>query len=155
MMPIGSGGTVLAGLTAPPLANAYGLAAPFILAAVLIGAMAVVFMFFGRDAPDFVPTKGSVSQAFAVFRTSSRAWALTLMYFVTFGGFVAMFLYLPRILVSVYELSKSDAGARAAGFALLAVLARPVGGMLADRFGAERSVCWATPSCGQRPQPRC
>jgi NNP family nitrate/nitrite transporter-like MFS transporter len=144
---MGTGGTVLAGLTAPPLANAYGLAAPFILAAVLIGAMAVIFMLFGRDAPDFVPTKGSVAQAFAVFRTSSRAWALTLMYFVTFGGFVAMFLYLPRILVSVYELSKPDAGARAAGFALLAVLARPVGGMLADRVGAERvlgySLVWA------------
>jgi anaerobic selenocysteine-containing dehydrogenase len=30
------------------------------------------------------------------------------------------------------------AGARAAGFALLVVPARPVGGLLADRFGAQR-----------------
>jgi NNP family nitrate/nitrite transporter-like MFS transporter len=144
---LGTGGTVLAGLTAAPLANAYGIGAPFVVAAVLIGAMAVVFAFFGREPPDFVPAKGSVFEAFAVFRTSTRAWALTLMYFVTFGGFVAMFLYLPRILVSVYALSKPDAGARAAGFALVAVLARPIGGMLADRFGAERvlgySLVWA------------
>ncbi len=143
---MGTGGTVLAGLTAPLLANAYGIAAPFILAAVLIGGMAVVFAFFGRNAPGFVPTTGSFFAAFDVFRTSFRAWALTLMYFVTFGGFVAMFLYLPRILVSVHDLSKPDAGARAAGFALLAVLARPIGGALSDRYGAERvlgySLAW-------------
>jgi NNP family nitrate/nitrite transporter-like MFS transporter len=41
-------------------------------------------------------------------------------------------------LVGVFALSKTDAGARAAGFAFLAVLARPVGGYLADRYGAER-----------------
>lgn len=135
---MGTGGTVVAGLTAPLLASTYGIAAPFILAAVMIGAMAVVFALVGRNAPGFVPSKGSIFAAFDVFRTSFRAWALTLMYFVTFGGFVAMFLYLPRILVSVHELSKPDAGARAAGFALLAVVARPIGGMLADRYGAER-----------------
>ena len=46
---------------------------------------------------------------------------------MAFGGFVAMFLYLPKLLVDVHDLSKTDAGARAAGFALLAVVARPVG----------------------------
>jgi MFS transporter, NNP family, nitrate/nitrite transporter len=144
---VGTGGTVIAGLTAPLLASTYGIAAPFILAAVMIGAMAVVFAFLGRNAPDFVPSTGSIFGAFDVFRTSFRAWALTLMYFVTFGGFVAMFLYLPRILTSVHHLSRPDAGARAAGFALLAVVARPIGGMLADRYGAERvlgySLAWA------------
>lgn len=74
----------------------------------------------------------------AIFRTSRRAWALTLFYFLSFGGFVAMFLYLPKLLTGVHELTKTDAGARAAGFALLAVLGRPVGGWLADRVGAER-----------------
>ena len=56
---------------------------------------------------------------------SGRAWALTLFYFLAFGGFVAMFLYLPKLLVDVHDLTKTDAGARAAGFALLAVVARP------------------------------
>ena len=49
-----------------------------------------------------------------------------------------MFLYLPKLLTGVHELSKTDAGYRAAGFAFLAVIARPVGGWLADRIGAER-----------------
>ena len=69
-------------------------------------------------------------------RGSGRAWALTLFYFVAFGGFVAMYLYLPKLLVDVHDLTKTDAAARAAGFALLAVIARPVGGILSDRIGA-------------------
>ena len=64
-----------------------------------------------------------------------RVWAPTFYYFILFGGFVAMFAYLPKLLHSVHHLSKTDAGARAAGFALLAVLARPLGGWLADRIG--------------------
>jgi MFS transporter, NNP family, nitrate/nitrite transporter len=54
------------------------------------------------------------------------------------GGFVAMFLYLPKLLTGVFDLSKSDAGARAAGFALLAVVARPTGGWLSDRVAARQ-----------------
>jgi NNP family nitrate/nitrite transporter-like MFS transporter len=73
-----------------------------------------------------------------VFRTSGRAWALTLFYFMAFGGFVAMFLYLPKLLTAEHDLTKADAGARAAGFALLAVIGRPLGGWLADRVGAAR-----------------
>jgi NNP family nitrate/nitrite transporter-like MFS transporter len=49
-----------------------------------------------------------------------------------------MFLYLPKLLTGVHELTKTDAGARAAGFALLAVIGRPAGGWLADRVGAQR-----------------
>ena len=49
-----------------------------------------------------------------------------------------MFLYLPKLLTGVHDLTKADAGARAAGFALLAVLARPTGGWLSDRIGASR-----------------
>ena len=73
-----------------------------------------------------------------MFRTSGRAWALTLFYFLAFGGFVAMFLYLPKLLTGVHDLTKADAGARAAGFALLAVIGRPAGGWLSDRVGAAR-----------------
>jgi MFS transporter, NNP family, nitrate/nitrite transporter len=49
-----------------------------------------------------------------------------------------MFLYLPKLLTGVHDLTKSDAGARAAGFALLAVIGRPLGGSLSDRVGAAR-----------------
>jgi NNP family nitrate/nitrite transporter-like MFS transporter len=54
-----------------------------------------------------------------------------------------MFLYLPKLLTGVHDLTKADAGARAAGFALLAVLARPTGGWLSDRIGASRVLLWS------------
>ncbi len=136
----GMGGTVLAGLTAPRIADHWGLAAPFWVAAGLVAAMAVVFWLAARNAAspaDGGPRPGMFA-SLNVFRGSRRAWALTLFYFLAFGGFVAMFLYLPKLLTAEFDLTKSDAGARAAGFALLAVAGRPLGGWLSDRIGATR-----------------
>lgn len=137
---MGMGGTVVAGLTAPKIVDAWGLSAPFWIAAGLVAAMCVVFLVLARNAPRLAaagPSKGMFAPL-AIFRSSGRAWGLTLFYFLAFGGFVAMFLYLPKLLTGVHDLTKTDAGARAAGFALLAVLARPTGGWLSDRIGAAR-----------------
>jgi len=57
------------------------------------------------------------------------------MYALTFGGFVAFGVYLPLYLREVYGLTTADAAARAAGFVVLATIARPVGGWLSDRWG--------------------
>jgi NNP family nitrate/nitrite transporter-like MFS transporter len=137
---IGTGGTVLAGLTAPSIADEWGLSAPFWLAAALLVIVCAIFYLLARDAaraPRSGPAPGMFA-ALSVFRSSSRAWSLTLFYFLGFGGFVALFLYLPKLLTGEFDLSKSDAGARAAGFALLAVVGRPLGGYLSDRIGATR-----------------
>jgi MFS transporter, NNP family, nitrate/nitrite transporter len=137
---MGMGGTTIAGLTAPPIADEWGLSAPFWVAAAIVAVTAAVFAVLARNARppgSSGPAPGMLS-ALSVFRTSGRAWALTLFYFLAFGGFVAMFLYLPKLLTEVHDLTKSDAGARAAGFALLAVVGRPTGGWLSDRVGAAR-----------------
>jgi NNP family nitrate/nitrite transporter-like MFS transporter len=63
------------------------------------------------------------------------AWVLSLFYFLTFGGFVAISVYLPTFLVDAYGLPRADAAARAAGFTVVATLARPIGGLLSDRWG--------------------
>jgi NNP family nitrate/nitrite transporter-like MFS transporter len=137
---MGMGGTVLGGLTAPKIVDATGLGVPFLVAAGALAVVMVVFALLARDAPraQAQPRSKSFLAPLAVFRRNRRAWALTLFYFLSFGGFVAMFLYLPKLLTGVHDLTKTDAGARAAGFALLAVLARPIGGWLSDRIGAER-----------------
>jgi MFS transporter, NNP family, nitrate/nitrite transporter len=137
---MGMGGTTLAGLLAPRISDQWGLSAPFWVAAGLTAIAAGVFALLARDARREAPRGPAPGMfaALAVFRSSGRAWALTLFYFLAFGGFVAMFLYLPKLLTGVYDLSKSDAGSRAAGFALLAVAARPTGGWLSDRIAATR-----------------
>ncbi len=138
---MGMGGTVIAALTAPKIAKHWSLATPFWIAAGLMVAATVIFWLFARDAPAAAanpPKSLSILAPLRVFRSSPRAWALTLFYFLSFGGFVAMFLYLPKLLTGVHHLTKTDAGYRAAGFAFLAVVARPVGGWLSDRIGSER-----------------
>jgi NNP family nitrate/nitrite transporter-like MFS transporter len=87
--------------------------------------------FLGADAPN--PPKPTRYRE--VLGAGWRLHRLSLLYFVTFGGFVAMFTFLQKLLTKWFELSNVDAAARAAGFAALAVAARPVGGWLADRYG--------------------
>lgn len=133
----GMGGTVLAGLTAPRIADAVSVTAVFFFAAALSAVVLVIWVAFARDAPGG-NRPATMRDPISVLGSGARAWALVLFYFLAFGGFVAMYLYLPKLLTGVHDLSKTDAGARAAGFALLAVIGRPLGGVVADRMGAER-----------------
>jgi NNP family nitrate/nitrite transporter-like MFS transporter len=71
-------------------------------------------------------------------KNSSTAWTLSLFYFLTFGGFVALALYMPTLLKEIFGLTPTDAGARTAGFVVLATLMRPLGGILADKFGGSK-----------------
>jgi NNP family nitrate/nitrite transporter-like MFS transporter len=133
----GMGGTVLAGLIAPRIVDWLSISAVFFVAAGLVAIMLVIWIAFSRDAPG--PAKNaSMRDPIAVLGTGIRAWALVLFYFLAFGGFVALYLYLPKLLTGVHHLSKPDAGTRAAGFALLAVVGRPLGGTVSDKMGAER-----------------
>lgn len=134
---MGMGGTVLGGLTAPRIADRWGLTAPFVVAIILVAVTLVVFLVLARDAPgERPPPAGGFLSPLKVFRRRPAAWAPAFYYFLVFGGFVAMFAYLPIFLTSVHDLTKPDAAARAAGFAAVAVVGRPLGGILADRVGA-------------------
>jgi NNP family nitrate/nitrite transporter-like MFS transporter len=74
------------------------------------------------------------------------SWFLSLYYFLTFGGFVAMAVYLPTFLTDMFKLTPQDAGFRTAGFVVLATLMRPVGGVLADRVGGHAILRWVFPA---------
>jgi NNP family nitrate/nitrite transporter-like MFS transporter len=62
------------------------------------------------------------------------ALQLSFLYAVAFGGFVAFSVYLPTYLTTAYGLERSDAALRTAGFVVLAVAMRPVGGWISDRI---------------------
>lgn len=108
----------------------------FIFAAVVFLWGVVFFLFAQNDATTVRPK--SLAESFAPLKRSKVAWILSLFYFLTFGGFVALALYMPTFLREIFNLSATDAGARTAGFVLLATIMRPVGGILSDKFGGAK-----------------
>jgi NNP family nitrate/nitrite transporter-like MFS transporter len=135
----GNIGTAIAARLAPQIANTWGRGAVFLVFAGILAVMAVVFWVLARDAPAPVNApKPSLANSLQVLRSERMAWLFSLLYFVTFGGFVAFSLYLPKLLVDLYGITPLDAGNRVFVFVLLATIARPVGGWLADRWGGAR-----------------
>lgn len=108
----------------------------FIFAAVAL-IWGIVFYTFARNEASAVRPK-TLAESLAPLKTSKIAWVLSLFYFLTFGGFVALSLYMPTLLREIFNLSPTDAGARTAGFVVLATLLRPLGGNLADKFGGAK-----------------
>jgi NNP family nitrate/nitrite transporter-like MFS transporter len=129
----GMGGTALATFTTVPLADGLGEDAPFlIVVAALVGYAGLAWLLL-RDAPGRRAGGSAVRAARDALRLPTT-WHLSFLYAVGFGGFVAFSVYLPAYLRNAYDLLNSDAGARTAGFVLVAIVARPVGGWLSDRW---------------------
>ncbi len=97
----------------------------------------LIFLLFAQNAP-ISKTPKSFRQMLTVLATRPMSWLLSLFYFVTFGGFVALSIGLPKLLQGLFNLSQQDAGLRVAGFVVLATIMRPVGGYLSDKFGGEK-----------------
>src|SRR5262249_30641946 len=96
-----------------------------------------------RDAPDRVVPAETLSRRLAATLRLRIAWQAAVLYAVAFGGYVAFSVYLPAYLKTAYGLTQADAANRMAGFVLLAVMMRPVGGWLSDRLAATRVLATA------------
>lgn len=135
---VGNAGTAIAGFVAPWASSTLGRPAAFWMVAVALVLIGVLFLLLGRDVPGRRPS------GTPMLRRSLDAWRLRAtrelagFYAITFGGFVAFGVYLPLYLRNAYRLEAGDAALRAAGFIVLATLARPIGGFLADRMGGLR-----------------
>nr|WP_246222457.1 MFS transporter [Phytoactinopolyspora limicola] len=138
----GMGGTAIAAFTTVPLADNVGPSFPFTLVAIVLAIYAVVGWLLLRDRPDRTVAAGSLLSRTASTFTLPATVPLALLYAVSFGGFVAFSVYLPTYLRNAFELSQSDASYRTAGFVLLAVVARPLGGWLSDRLGPVTVLVW-------------
>jgi NNP family nitrate/nitrite transporter-like MFS transporter len=139
----GNIGQSLAAFGSPMLAAALGFKWGFWTFGVLLLVWLAVFWLKAENAPRRTPAK-SFGEILKPLK-DAKSWVLSLYYFLTFGGFVAMAIYLPIFLTDIFKLTPRDAGARTAGFVLLATLMRPIGGMLADRVGGRRILLWVFP----------
>lgn len=131
---MGNIGTAVAAFSIPAIRDATSQAVAGAVFAAVIAVYAVVWLAVARDAPEERP-RTSYGE---VLRAGWRLWRLALFYFVTFGGFVAMAIFLPKLLKDWFGYSLTDAGLRAGGFTIVATLARPFGGWLSDRLGPSR-----------------
>jgi NNP family nitrate/nitrite transporter-like MFS transporter len=134
----GMGGTAISALTTVRLVDANGVGTPFLITAVVLAVYGVVAALVLRDAPGrTAPTEGLGRRLAAAVRLPIT-WRACALYAVGFGGYVALSVYLPTYLKNGYGLAQADAANRMAGFVLIAVLMRPIGGWLSDRFEPAR-----------------
>ncbi len=132
----GMGGTAISALTTVKLFTNVGEKAPFVLTALALSVYAVVAWLVLRDAPGRTPPTGSLVGRLTANARLPITWQASILYAVAFGGYVAFSVYLPSYLKTAYGLDPADAANRMAGFVVVAVVMRPVGGWLSDRFGA-------------------
>lgn len=133
----GMGGTAISSFSTVQLAAAFGPSFPFDLVAAVLVVFAVVAFLLMRDRADR-PVAGSALAGLGAALRMPVALQLSFLYAVAFGGFVAFSVYLPSYLTTAYGLERADAALRTAGFVVLAVAMRPVGGWLCDRYPAVR-----------------
>ena len=131
----GMGGTAISSFTTVQLTRALGPSFPFDLVAVVLVIFAAVGFLLLRDRPGRAVAGGTLLARLAATLRMPVALRLSFLYAVAFGGFVAFSVYLPTYLTIAYGLDLSDAALRTAGFVVLAVVMRPVGGWLSDRLG--------------------
>lgn len=137
----GNMGTALSTWLAPAAASAIGWRDAMKLYLVLLGALIIVNFALGdRREPR---TRASAIRQLRIVATDTRLWALSLFYFVTFGAFVALTVYLPSFLTSHYGMSETDAGAATSTFIVLAAGVRVLGGWLGDRLDCYRLLAGA------------
>ncbi|MEU4088937.1 NarK/NasA family nitrate transporter [Streptomyces aureus] len=138
----GMGGVALSGYFTPRIYK-HGENLPFLVLAVALAVMAVVEYALLTDRPDRVVPTASLGQRLADAGRLRVTWELAALYAIGFGGIVAFGVYLPTYLKTWYGLTPTDAGTRAAGFALVTVIFRPIGGWLSDRVHPAVVTSWA------------
>ena len=127
-------GTAVSAFFTPRFVSRFGLFNTHVIVAVTLAVTALVCLAVLRNGPFFTPNTAPVLPKLVAAAKLPITWEMALLYALVFGGFVAFSSYLPVYIRNIYHLSQVSAGERTAAFAVAAVLARPVGGALADRI---------------------
>ncbi|MCJ2026732.1 MFS transporter [Methylobacterium sp. J-067] len=128
----GNSGTVLAVLFAPPLAQMYGWQAVYGFAGVVMLVPLVVMILLAKEPPDLhgQSFKEHISCLF-----TKDGWAFSLIYVITFGGFIGLSNFLPTFFYEQFSVTKVEAGRLTMLAALMGSGIRIVGGYFADKLG--------------------
>ncbi|MFJ2619771.1 nitrate/nitrite transporter [Glutamicibacter sp. NPDC087344] len=130
-------GTAISAFQTPRLLSSFGYVGTHVLIAVLLVIMAGLVWFFLRESPAWKPNTQPLIPKVVGALKLPITWEMSFLYGIVFGGFVAFSTFLPKYLTTIYpdQVDPVGAGTRTALFAVAAVIARPIGGVLADKFG--------------------
>jgi NNP family nitrate/nitrite transporter-like MFS transporter len=128
----GNSGTVLAVLFAPPLAMKYGWQTVYGLAAFTMLLPMAVMAVFAKEPPD-VEHQSFREHIACLFEKDG--WAFSLIYVITFGGFIGLANFLPTYFYDQFKVTKVEAGQLTMLATLMGSATRVVGGWLSDRWG--------------------
>ena len=134
----GMGGTAISALTTVKLVKAHGMATPFVITAIALAGYGVIAALVLRDAPGRIAPTEPLGRRLAATVRLPITWRASALYAIAFGGYVAFSVYLPTYLKNAYALTLSDAANKMAGFVVLAVVMRPIGGWLSDKVDPAR-----------------
>lgn len=131
---MGMAGTAVSAFFTPRFVKWFGLLATHAIVAAALAISALLIGVLMRNGPRFVPNTTPVLPKLQAAARLRVTWEMSLLYGLVFGGFVAFCSYLPIYIKTVYDFSAVGAGERTAAFAMAAVLARLLGGTLADHI---------------------
>ncbi len=129
----GNGGTVLAALLAPRLAERVGWHNVFGYALLPLLVTLALYIAFAKESPS-QPAPKSLRVYLGLCRERDMLW-FCLFYGFTFGGFVGLASFLLIFFHDQYGLATVTAGTFTALCVFAGSVLRPVGGYLADRLG--------------------
>ena len=129
----GNVGTAVSVLVAPQLAQAFGWVTVYGIAAAAISIPMVVMVIFAKE-PDDLDKHASFKQHIACLYEQD-GWAFSLIYAVTFGGFIGLATFLPTYYYDQFAVSKVQAGQLTMLAAFMGAALRIFGGWISDRWG--------------------
>ena len=129
----GNSGTVLAVLFAPPLAMKYGWTTVYGLAAATMLLPMAVMWFAAKEPPDREEHQTFRDHIACLFEKDG--WAFSLIYVITFGGFIGLASFLPTYFYDQFKVTKIQAGQLTMLATLMGSAVRVVGGYVSDRIG--------------------
>ncbi|MDM0039765.1 MFS transporter [Variovorax sp. J22G21] len=129
----GNVGTAVSVLVAPPLAQWLGWQSVYGVAAGAILLPMIVMILFAKEPPD-VDSHASFREHIACL-FEKDGWVFSLIYGVTFGGFIGLITFLPSYYYDQFGVSKVQAGQLTMLAAFMGAAVRIVGGWISDRWG--------------------
>lgn len=135
---MGMVGTACAAFFNPRMLNAFGYFETHLIMSAAALIYAVIVWLVIRDSPVMkARTPEPIMPKIVSVSKKLITWQLCFIYAVIFGAFVAFSNFLSTYMQNIYGYEAVAGGTFAAMFAVCAVLARPFGGVAADKFGGK------------------